>query len=445
MDLILSVGGWAYSNGNTNSPSKANITTTFPLTTDILADFQKYKVDAVRSDFEANNHDGGFVGIHDALDNTTTATLTNAWASVAKAFGASGLDLDYEEQWLPAQAHNVIPDPLPAPHQWSFRSNFVTIKYAAYIKSLEQSAKADSLGVSIAAPAPGSFDVNDETGGDIYAGNYFYPAGQTAPLKGVIFNMLHPETAGLTALAPLFTFDGKNIINQLSTLGVMSYDLDDGYTARKSYWCLGWSGRSTSGYLIARDPTDPSAHSNVSCSATDQILAIENSFNQLGVTTKVDMGIESYYPNYPIDPNTTITTDTAYRWNDPFVPFDVPLNHVPSALSQTTVFNTAEKSCAASGNCQYLPLSENYKNFWLVPGTLAQTFKTHNNGVIFWSINNQEEKIISADSAAANNNDVTRFGVYGTAVKPFVAPLLSDTASWSDIISAMYKAYYPGT
>lgn len=439
--VFFSVGGWAYSNGNMNNSSQSNITTTFPLTTDILAALKTYHPGATAVDFEANNHDGGFVGVHDTLDNVTTQALTDTWVSVAKAFGASGVDLDYEEQWLPAQAHQFIPDHLPNPHAWSFHNNYSTIKYAAYIQALERSAKASGLSVSIAAPAPGAFNVNAVTGGDAYAGNFFYPAGQTAPLKGVIFNMLHPNQAGLSSVSQLFTVGGASILNQLSTVGVMSYDLDDGYTAQHSYWCLAWRGTLAAGYLIARDPIDVGGHYDVSCSVFDQDLAVANSFNQLGLTSQVDMGVEAYYPNYPISPNTNVLSSASYRWNDAFVPFDLPLKSAPN-LNPQQVFDVAQKACQKGGACEYLPQEVDYKHTWLVTSALASALKSEHDGVIFWSLNNAESAILQKDIQALSNQSNATFGAYSQSMNSFIKPLLTQyVASWQDILDTLYVSY----
>lgn len=433
--VYFSVGGWAYSNGNQANSSNENVSTTFPLTSDILKDFQTYKPAITTNPLwlHADNQDGGYVGSHIAFDDKyLTKDLTDTWVSVAKAFGATGVDLDYEEQWFPAQVQKKIKDLLPAGHQWSFRNNFATIKYAAYIKSLEQSAATDKLGVSIAAPSIGAFNVNAVVGDDKSAGNFFYPAGNTAPLKGVMYNMAHPNEAGLTALNSLFFMgNSENILNGLSSIGVMSYDLDDGNVPLTSYWCIGWN---KAGYPQARDPIHPGGKKNISCSVIDQTLAIANSFNALGLTSHVDMGVEAYYPNYPVDPNAPMTS-LKYRWNDAFLPFDIP---VKAGLEVSTSL-----PFALAGTDSENPTAAATTHFWLVPKQLAAALKAKSNGVIFWSLNNAEKSVMYSDRAAITAKDSSVFSVYKAHMSDFIIPLMANAEDWDQVIKDLYGVYYP--
>lgn len=439
--VYFSVGGWAYSNGNTGNDDLSETTTTFPLTTDIQAELKKYDSKIGGIDLSADNHDDNYVGQHNSLDNQDTKTLTDTWVKVAKAFGASGIDLDYEEQWLPAQANNQSYSDTVPDHEWSLRNNIATIKYAAYIQSLENSASddcSDNFNISIAAPSIGAFNVNAVVGDDVYAGNFFYigDGAQTAPLKGVIYNMANPDDAGLNSVQEIFTdSNGVKILDDLSSLGVMSYDLDDGYDNNnqvRSYWCVGWEGDATSGYPIARDPEDTDGYADVSCSIYDQTLAIAKAYQQLGVTSALDMGLEAYYPNYPISP--------LNPWVDPFVPFAIPLLSDPgNDLDKNVPFSLSDSKT----DNQYTPDKDSYVHYWMVPKNLASDLNDMDIGMIFWSINNNEQSAFEQDKLAATNNAPDHFGVYASSMDYMDTLLNKYAADWSDVLSDLYSAYYP--
>ncbi len=465
--VYFSVGGWAYSVGNLYAPKYV---TTFPLTKDIVTDISKYPLmskgkvttETIYSKLAANKPPEES---HTALDSYTTTDLTDAWVAVARAFGANGIDLDYEEQWLPAQVANLgMTSPFYDPSNWHYpghpvvKNNFVTIKYAAYLQALENSANSNGspLGVSIAAPSIGAFNVNEESGFGWKAGNFFWPAGQTAPLKGVIYNMLHPTESdvGLTANASLFKNNkGENILNGLSSLDVMSYDLDDGdtYLGQTSEWCLGFQN----GYPVASAPNNGGIDNN-SCSIYDQTIAISKAYNKLKptLTVPINMGMEAYFPNYHITPKgplgqTGYKTAAQYRWNDPFIVFDIPMHsailtspyNASTYLDLPFEFSTNEP-CTNPSGCPVPPKPK--KNYYLVPSTLATAIKQEGQGMIFWSILSNEQARFQGDAqAAASNKNPEFFTIYSKYVSSFISPLLNTYGEdWKDEIKDIYDAYY---
>ena len=410
--VLLSVGGWA------NSSS----TVGFPMTQDIMQDFTKAGLDTAQIP---------------AIQPTSTtiaqtSDATNAWVAAAKAFGANGIDLDYEETWFATDT--VLAYPLsPTLPTWAnpqgagpFVMPYAVIKYAAYMHALEASAQAQGEIVTVAAPAVASYNIHAGLGGAMY----WKPQVGGGNLKGVYYDMAHYQDPTVTsyitqpgqstpntvnyAATGVFTNpngSGDNVLSGLDTIGIMSYDLDDGNDTGSgsgspvaSSWCIGY----LNGHLASRDPNTP-GYQNVDCSIESQTQAIVQSFSQdllVGMSNapKLAFGLEAGFPNYPMNIDASLpgggditpqnqnannpANNARYRWNDPFVAFDIPLVINGTVPQEMTTFAQGKQSDTFNG----APMTDVHSKFLVVNQDLFKTMTQAgaNGGFILWSLNNED-------------------------------------------------------
>lgn len=482
IQVFFSVGGWLYSeapgdaqNGAANfgirPVTSAQISglqqgqtlwaSNFPFTSDMASTYQTLNLSYLSS-IESI--------AHDSSGPLSTDNLTQTWVKVAQDFGVTGLDLDYEENWF-SQAYTTA-----APHyaDWRWSSNgpventYSSVKYAMYLHSLEANAQKSNLLVSIAAPAIGAFDIHEVTQGDYAAGNWYWNSGQgSGTLKGVIYDIANyskisgthghdPDFPGHQQdFAKIFELNGSNILanNNLNEIGVMTYDLDDGYqnhpydetpNSVNSNYCIGWNSQ---GHPVARDTKPADAGTvNVDCSVTSQTQAIMKSYQTALVDfpTNLHAGLEVAYPNYPINISANLigggsdTTSSRYRWNDPYLPFSIPMLINPNSnsfncndiqaivSSEGGVINEMPYCSAATGN--YLPEFLNVSQFLASLKNLGPNV----NGIIIWSLYNQEyQQVLQADANAPNKKAV--FALDGNNYSMGIAQVLSHAATGEQI------------
>ncbi len=457
IQVFFSVGGWLYS----EAPGDAqNSTTNFGIRTVTSAQIPSLKNGQTlqasnypfTSDMETTyqsiglSYEPSVESI--ATDSTvplTTDDFTKTWVKVANDFGVNGIDLDYEENWY-SQAYTSI-----APHyaDWRWTSNgpventYASVKFGMYLRSLETNAKANGLLVSIAAPAIGAFDIHEVTQGDYAAGNWYWNTGVgTGTLKGVIYDIANynnikgthgndPDFPSHQAeLANIFTLDGANILanTNLNEIGVMTYDLDDGYqnhpyddtsSSVNSNYCVGWN---SSGHPVSRDTkAGDEGTVDINCSIASQAQAIMQSYQAAlaAFPTNLHFGLEVAYPNYPVNISAELVgggddnTNSRYRWNDPYIPFSIPVTSAPN-INNFSCDNI--KTIVAS---QGAPLTEmpyctqatgNFTPAFLNVNTYLNNMKKLGgsvNGIIVWSLYNQEyTQVLLSDASNPNKNAV---------------------------------------
>ena len=414
VQVLFSVGGWAYSSLDPSQPTKD--TANFPLTPDIAAYFAQAGLNKNIDDVQKINSNG-----------YTTKQYTDAWADVAAAFGATGVDFDYEENWFAAETtfrHPILMLDWTWPPQnpnGPYAIPYSVIKYAAYLKSLKESAAAQHQLVSLAAPAAGAYNIykqNDGTNfwcpvkdanGNAICGQGGIPASIDGNLKGVFYDMAHYQTVNQTKTAqkyfqyPDALFQGllqsTTSDNQVvfDTLGVMTYDLDDGYDGVGASWCIGKTGSDQ--HFTSRDPNTV-GYKDIDCSMTSQTQTIiemykTNVISNIQNPPHLAFGLEAGFPNYPmnIDPSLPGGGNSAaaiandhYRWNDPFVAFGLVLNAGSNLSPLTGQFQQGLQTSDYIANApdihsQFLVLNSDFFNAMKTAGA---------DSVIIWSLNNAD-------------------------------------------------------
>lgn len=493
IQVFFSVGGWLYSeapgdaeNDGTNFGIRPVTSTqisglqqgqtlyasNFPYTSDMSSTYQTLNLPYISNvESIARNQKGSL----------STDDFTKTWVKVAQDFGANGLDLDYEENWF-SQAYTTA-----APHyaDWRWSSNgpventYSSVKYAMYLHSLEANAQKNNLLVSIAAPAIGAFDIHEVTQSDYAAGNWYWNNGQgSGTLKGVIYDIANynkisgthgqdPDFPGHQQdFAKIFELNGTNILasSNLNEIGVMTYDLDDGYQNHpydntsdsvNSNYCIGWN---TQGHPVARDTKPADAGTvNVDCSVASQAQAIMKSYQTAlaDFSTNLHAGLEVAYPNYPINISANLvgggdnTTSSRYRWNDPYLPFSIPVvtnpdnslfncNNMEAIVnSEAGVISEMPYCSATTGN--YPPQFLNVTQFLFSMKNLGANV----NGIIIWSLNNQEyQQVLLPDANASDKKTV--FALDGINYTIGITQVLSKVATGEQIAQMGQKVFNKG-
>lgn len=455
VQVYFAVGGWAYSCNNIEKPA-SNCTSNFPLAPEIIQNFKTANllVDEKMSKVQPTA-------------NYALNSYTDAWAKATKAFGGNGVDLDYEENWFVAETTFYYPQPAKASWGWGSPPNgpftlpYSVIKYASYIQALETSSQAVGLsaGVTMAASAAGAYDVHDGIGGSMF----WCPVSEWGSaicgltdhfndnqanmvlggnLKGVLYDIVHYKEIGSKGYS--FNYANikdknnndlfANIVSRLDAINVMTYDLDDGYDAVGSSWCIG----KVNNQFASRDPYT-AGYENVDCSLVAQTKTITEMYKQQvinplsGNKPHLAFGLETGFPNYPIniDPSLpgggnaqTSWSDGHYRWNDLFVAADIPLS---AAINDTNPQATADKQALLSWlslhqTSDTLNVADIHSSALVVEPSLFTTLQTAGaDSVILWSLNNADyNEHLSTSSwdyaqlsplnAPAFANDYTRYG-----------------------------------
>lgn len=414
VQVSFSVGGWAYSSLDPNQPSQN--TSNFPLTPDIAAYFGQAGLTKNIDDVQKINSKG-----------YTTKQYTDAWTAVAKAFGATGVDFDYEENWFAAETtfrHPVLMVDWKWPPQnpnGPYAIPYSVIKYAAYLKSLKESAAASHQIVSLAAPAAGAYNIykpNDGTNfwcpvkdasGNSICGQGGTPASMGGNLKGIFYDMANYQTVNQTKTAqkyfqyPAALFQGllgrttSDNQDAFDTLGVMTYDLDDGYDGVGASWCIGKTG--TDQHYTSRDPNTV-GYKDIDCSIASQTQVITEMYktdvmSAIQNPPHLAFGLEAGFPNYPmnIDPNLPGGGNTAaaiandhYRWNDPFAAFGLVLKAGGNLSPLTGQFQQNLQTSDYIANAPDI-----HSQFLVLNSDFFNTMKTAGaDSVIIWSLNNAD-------------------------------------------------------
>ena len=488
VETYLSVGGWAYScydstkmiNGIKDQGMCAG---NWPLTKDIGAEF-----------VQANLRDDIHGQVQPFDENyTEISSYTDAWAHAAKALGCAGVDMDAEEYWFASQATYLFPKLVKNPTfakipAGPFALPYSVIKYAATLKALKTSANAAGLGVSIAAPAVAAFDIHDHLGSSAYwcaifdsngqqicgqsktSGHNYKPGGITVGgnLKGILYDMAN--YTGVNAVGYKWKYDDemmKGLFDGIDSIGIMSYDLDDGDDTVKSSWCVGVLGAN---HFASRDPTtngDPSGeYLKLDCAIPSQVAALTQQFKQNIAGAAGDsppllqFGIENGFPNFPINLDKSLpgggtsgadTTSDRFRWNDPWAPLDVPLKESASAADISLINGWRKKH---QESFAYKGKPDVHSSVFQVNEQMFTKMKTAGaDGMMLWALYNPSYmfNFKSADctwsdcaydvAQAAKGNThyfADAIAKYGWTMKEIEA-VLNNAASDEDIIQAANK------
>ena len=379
------------------------------------------------------------------------------------------------------------------------------IKYAAYIHALEVSATAAGQIVTVAAPAAGSYNIHANLGG----ANFWCPISDVngnalcgvspspinplpqytqvgGNLKGVYYDMAHYQDATVTAAkssaGTLFNVNYAatglfaNLLSGLDTIGVMSYDLDDGYTNNamidpatqskvNSAWCMGYLGvNGQPMHLSSRDPGTP-GYTTPDCSIGMQNAAIVQSYRQdvlaNDTTTTLAFGLESGLPNYPVNIDGALPgggdSDDArnspyYRWNDWTMIFDIPMVSTFPSTDFTAqgapnfAFYTARQLDPANNS-----VADNHSQFLVLNNDLFTNMQNAGaTGLIMWSLNNADYNghlaAGSWDQSQFAANPATPIFADDAGKWGYSAGILQDifkyAASPEQILTAAYQAGY---
>ncbi len=397
--VLISVGGWAYSDCQQADYAACPVgADNFPLSPLVAT-------------AATQNPQMAYLPSVQVVDPNFSTEIQN-WVNFASTYDLDGLDLDYEESWYAAQYAQQAPTVNHAV-SWATPSNGPLImpqaveKLAFILNALEadiynhNKAAAIPLMLTTAAPSVAAYDIHTA----VNNGNFYWKPqpGQGGNLKGVYYDLIHAQNHPQVenqdfalydpakysgSLKPLFASfpylvsgaASANIqdLSGISNIGIMSYDLDDGYDGIGSYWCIGNNE--------VRDPPD-NLGMNVDCSIQAQTKALVTMFAGLyqGVVvapSKIAFGLEVGFPNYPINLDPSLpgggndTADAHYRWNDPWAEYDIP---VMSTMGLPNVVSVP---------------GDNYQDIHvehlLVNALLFQSMQAAGatGGVIVWSVNN---------------------------------------------------------
>jgi hypothetical protein len=418
VQVLFAVGGWAYSCKNPAHP-QSNCTSNFPLTSDMAADFS-------RANLKLNNEQLNQI---QPVSKDTTKSYTDTWVQVAKEFGATGIDLDYEENWFVAETSFMDPQ-LTINPSWASAPNgpfvipYAVIKYAKIIKSLEESSKPHGFSVTMAASAAGAYNIHDYIGGS----DFWCPisdewgnkvCGQPfakdqskftigGNLKGILYDMANYKAINDK------TFQGKKypfvynddifagLMNGIDSINVMTYDLDDGYDAVNASWCIG----KRDGQFSSRDP-NTEGYKDIDCSLVSQTETIIEMYSQNvmknieGAKPHLGFGLEAGFPNYPINIDPSLagggniekdkdpSQDGHYRWNDPFIAFGIPMN--PMTASDEKSMSTWLKLPSHQKSDVFNGAADNHSSFLIVNNDLfSRMQKAGADSMILWSLYNDD-------------------------------------------------------
>lgn len=420
VQVFFAVGGWAYSCKNTAKP-QSNCTSNFPLTSDMVTDFSDAKLTMSPRILNAIQ----------PVSSSTTKDYTDMWVQVAQAFDTAGVDLDYEENWFVAETTFYDPQ-LAINPSWASTPNgpfvipYAVIKYAQIIKSLTASAAASGMAVTMAASAAGAYDIHDNIGGS----NFWCPISDASGnkacvahldpvpdqsqfniggnLKGILYDMANYQALNNQ------TYQGKKypfvyndalfagLLNNVESINVMTYDLDDGYDGVTASWCIG----KVDGHYASRDPNTP-GYQDIDCSLVSQMQTIiqmytDNVMSVLsGSKPHLGFGLEAGFPNYPVNIDASLpgggnitkdkdpTTDGHYRWNDPFIAFGIPMNAMSDADKKVMVdwlgLPSHQISDVSSGT------ADKHSSFLTVNNDLfAMMQNAGADSIILWSLYNDD-------------------------------------------------------
>ncbi len=478
VQVYFAVGGWAYScyDPEKTAAAQPSCTANFPLTPDMVTNFNTAKLPT-----------GSKLAQVQPTAAYTTKQYTDTWAKAAKALGADGLDLDYEENWFVAATSYHLPV-LTINPAWASNPNgpyvipYSVIKYATILQALENTAQSNGLGVTIAASAAGAYDVHDHIGGSNFwcpvsaYGNSVcgedttYPYSQLTTggnLKGILYDMANYQVINNMSYQgkkysfhyPEAIFAG--LLNKLDAIDVMTYDLDDGYDGLTSSWCI---GKNADGQFSSRDPSTQ-GYQDIDCAVKSQAETIIAMYKQ-NVIDKISgnkphlaFGLEAGFPNYPINidaslagggnitPSRDPSTDPHYRWNDPFVAFDLPLKEgfTPDNNTQQWIKNHQTSDV-------YSGVADVHSQFLVVDKNLFTTMQTAGaDSLILWSLYNadydQHMSSASWDYQQLNPFNQAAFGKDVAAhayTQALLSVLFQSSASPEDMLKTANAFYYAG-
>ncbi|WP_299011649.1 hypothetical protein [uncultured Shewanella sp.] len=409
IQVMLSIGGWNYSQCTEASIANCDDDYShFPLSPDVTDSSISIPYSADIQETDADFSD-----------------IIKSWAEFASAFGI-GLDIDYEENWYQAEyldaynssllqqeisygaQANVGPYVIPEVVE---KLGFILQEVEEQMYTINQANNTD-LPVTIAGSAVGAFNIHTDNGD---AGNLFwYTTGTgTTNTKGLYYDLLHMKDTdiadfekyyqsknddGSYSLLSIFEKFPYLLLNSsgassqaltgLNSLGVMTYDLDDGAVINidgsyQGYWCIG---------------TD-SVGSGTDCSIASQTSAIITMYRTMyddagsDNVPYINMGVEIGIPNYPIkaDEIESSTTSGTFPWNDEYLVYDIPVistDGLPSYGDTPVNSAYAQDGSTTSPHAYYLNVNaDDEDSIFQVVGK-NEGNGTGADGVIFWELNN---------------------------------------------------------
>lgn len=405
VDVYFAVGGWGASCLDPALPSdvpQPGCTSNFPMTSNIISWFSQAKLKGDISKIQPTS-------------NYTMVQYTAAYTHVVSSFGAKGMDLDYEEYWFAAETAYLYPTlaqggelpdgPLTMPYS--------VIKYAAWLRGISSAAKAVGQSVSIAAPAMGPFNIHDGAGGCSYwcpvtkknqpdssvcgrSNKYTYKqVDLEGYIKGNFYDMTNYQSINNKGYHWKYPEElMKDLLQNVHTIAPMTYDLDDGYDGVGGSWCIG----KVNGHWSARDPNTAGYH-NVDCALSAQVETLVKMWDQevlakvTGHKPLLAFGLEAGFPNYPINIDDdepgggTDVKDPHFRWNDPFVIFDIPFK---DTITQDDMkfFDTIKPKLQKSDS---LNVADVHSAFLLVGNSWFQKMQSAGaSSFILWSLDNSD-------------------------------------------------------